>query len=74
MIWSYHYLPCCKLLITKEVDLFINWLCNNELIFVFQQKMQLRKKRKKEREALGDKVSFLSVFPSLQLTTNKIYQ
>lgn len=37
-------------------------LFNNAAIndgFIFQQKMQLRKKRKKEREALGDKVSFL---------------
>ena len=26
---------------------------------IFQQKLQLKKKKKKEREALGDKVSFL---------------
>ena len=68
------YIVNCWLLVDIEVDVFTNWLCNNLLIFVFQHKMQMRKKRKKEREALGDKVSFLSVFPTLQLTLNKIYQ
>lgn len=31
-------------------------------MLMFQQKMQLKRKKKKEREALGDKVSFLSMF------------
>lgn len=30
-------------------------------IVMFQQKMQLKRKKKKEREALGDKVCFLSM-------------
>lgn len=31
-------------------------------MLMFQQKMQLKRKKKKEREALGDKVSFLYMF------------
>lgn len=40
----------------KVVQKWIMWY-----IVMFQQKIQLKRKKKKEREALGDKVRFLSM-------------
>lgn len=46
---------CC----VSKSFLFHNFCWDVTFLFGFQQKLQLRKKRRKEREALGDKVSLL---------------